>query len=261
MLKFARLAALAMAGLLASSLALADDKPVTVNGVTIPQSRIDMRVKFAERQGQTDSPELRKMITDDLINLELMSQEATKEGLDKQPDTIQQLELARQSTLAGAYVQDYTRNHPIGQDTLKQEYETLKSKLGTKQYKVAHILVKTEKEAAAIARQLKKGASFSKLAKAKSQDPGSGKEGGELGWNSPSNFVPSFAEAMLTLKKGQISAPVKTQFGWHIIKLEDVRNMKIPPFEEVKGRLLQQMQQQEIQKALADLRAKAKIEE
>lgn len=259
MLKFARLAALAMAGLLASGLAFAGD--VTVNGVTIPQERIDLRVKFAAHQGQQDTPELRKMITEDLVNLELMSQEATKEGLDKQSDTKQQLELARQSTLAGAYIKDYTKNHPISQDALKQEYDTLKSKLGSKEYKVAHILVKTEKEAAAIAKRLKKGASFGKLAKAKSEDPGSSKNGGELGWNSPSNFVPPFAEAMLTLKKGQISAPVKSQFGWHIIKLEAVRNLKVPPFEQVKTNLLQRMQQQEIQKALADLRAKAKIEE
>jgi peptidyl-prolyl cis-trans isomerase C len=261
MLKFARLAAIAMAGILASGLALADDKPVTVNGVTIPEARVDLRVKFAARQGEADTPELRKMIKDDLINLELMSQEAVKKGLDKQPDTIQQLELARQSTLAGAFVQDYTKNHPISEDTLKQEYDSLKSKLGSKEYKVAHILVDSEKEAAAISRQLKKGAKFDKLAKAKSKDPGSSANGGELGWNAPSNFVPPFAEAMLTLKKGQVSAPVQTQFGWHIIKLEDTRDLKVPPFDQVKPNLMQRMQQQAVQKAIANLRASAKIEE
>jgi peptidyl-prolyl cis-trans isomerase C len=261
MLKLARLAAFAAAGLFVTGLAFADDKPVTVNGVTIPEARIDLRVKFAARQGEADTPELRKMIKDDLINLELMSQEATKKGLDKQPDTVQQIELARQSALAGAFIQDYTKNHPISEDALKQEYDSLKSKLGSKEYKVAHILVNSEKEATAIAKQLKKGAKFDKLAKAKSKDPGSSAHGGELGWNAPSNFVPPFAEAMLTLKKGQISAPVQTQFGWHIIKLEDTRDLKVPDFDQVKPNLMQRMQQQAIQKLLASLRANAKIEE
>jgi peptidyl-prolyl cis-trans isomerase C len=261
MLKIARFAAFAMAGVFASGLAFADDKTVTVNGVTIPQERIDQRVKFAARQGQPDSPELRKMITEDLINLELMSQEATKKGLDKQPDTVQQIELAKESALASAWVQDYTKNHPISEDALKQQYDSLKAKLGPKEYKVAHILVKTEAEAKAIEAKLKKGYSFSKLAKQKSKDAGSAAHGGELGWNAPTNFVAPFAEALLTLKKGKISAPVESQFGWHIIKLEDVRNMKVPPFEQVKPNLMQRMQQEMVQKAISDLRAGAKIEE
>jgi peptidyl-prolyl cis-trans isomerase C len=245
----------------AVSPAFADSKAAAVvNGVSIPQSRVDMRVQAAANQGQPDSPEVRKAIREELINLELLSQEATKKGLDKQPETMQQLEVVRQSTLAGAYVQDYAKNHPISDDTLKQEYESLKAKLGKTEYKAAHILVASEDDAKAIAAQLKKGAKFEKLAKEKSKDPGSAERGGDLGWNVPSNFVPEFSSAMANLKKGQVSAPVHSQFGWHIIKLEDTRELNVPPFEQVKPNLMQRMQGQAVQKAIAELRDKAKID-
>lgn len=261
MLKDVKLAGLALLGTLVAGAAYAADKAAAVvNGHEIPQARIDMRVQAASSQGQADTPELRKALRDDLINLELLSQEAAKKGLDKQPETIQQLELVRQSTLAGAYVQDYAKNHPISEDALKQEYESLKGKLGNKEYKAAHILVATEDEAKAIAAQLKKGAKFEKIAKEKSKDPGSGSNGGDLGWNVPSNFVPQFSDAMTHLKKGQVSAPVQSQFGWHIIKLEDERELNVPPFEQVKSNIMQRMQQQSVQKAIADLRSGAKIE-
>src|SRR5271169_5385375 len=267
MLKLAKLAALAMAGALMAVPAFSQDKPATtgiaatVNGVVIPQARVDMRLKAATSQGQADSPDLRKMVLDDMVNLEILSQEAVKKGLDKQPDTIQQMELVRQSTLAGAFVQDYTKNHPISEDTLRQEYDNLKGKLGNTEYKVSHILVSSEDEAKAIEAQLKKKKSkFENIAKEKSKDPGSSEHGGDLGWNVPSNFVKPFAEAMTNLKKGQISAPVQSQFGWHIIKLEDVRNLTVPPFEQVKPNLMQRLQQQSVQKMIADLRKNAKIE-
>ncbi len=262
MLKVAKFAALALLGVVAASPALADSSKAAavVNGVAIPQERLDMRVKVAANQGQPDTPELRKALKDDLINLELLSQEAVKKGLDKQPETVQQLELVRESTLAGVYVQDYTKNHPISEDALKQEYDSLKEKLGKKEYKAAHILVGTEDEAKAVAAQLKKGTKFEKLAKEKSKDPGSAPNGGDLGWNVPSNFVPQFSDTMVSLKKGQVSAPVQSQFGWHIIKLEDVRDLAVPPFEQVKPNLMQRLQGQSVQKAIADLRANAKIE-
>lgn len=260
MLKLAQLTVLAMAGLFAAGVAFAQDSVATVNGVAIPQARLDVRVKFATSQGQADSPELRKMIRDDLINLEILSQAAVKQGLDKQQDTVQQIELAKQSTLAGAYVQDYVKNHPISEDAMKKEYESLKTQRGNMEYKVAHILVEKEDDAKAIAAQLKKGAKFDKLAKDKSKDPGSAAQGGDMGWTAPSSFVQPFADAMLKLKKGQISAPVQTQFGWHIIKLEDMRNTTFPPFDQVKSNLMQRMQQQMVQKAIADMRTSNKVE-
>ena len=264
MLKFSKLfllTALLAAGVTAQA---ADDKSAAnlslVNGVSIPQSRIDMRVKVATTQGgQTDSPDLRKAIRDDLINLEVISQAAVKSGLDKQSETAQQIELAKQSVLAGAFVQDYTKSHPISQDALKQDYEAMKTRVGNKEYKVSHILVGSEDEAKAVAKRVKKE-KFAKVAKEKTKDPGSKDNGGDLGWTVPSNFVQPFGEAITKLSKGQVSEPVQTQYGWHVIKLEDTRELKVPTFEEVKPNLEKRKQQEAIQKVISELRDKAKIE-
>lgn len=259
MLKFSKLAALALLGAIVASPAYADKTVATVNGVAIPESRVDLRVDAAAHQGRTDSPDLRKAIREDLINLEVISQVAAKKGLDKSADVIQELELARESVLVNAYFKDFIKNHPISDSDLKKEYDSLKARLGDKEYKVAHILVKTESEAKAIEKELKKGVDFAKIAKEKSQDPGSAKNGGELGWNAPANFVPEFAGAVTSLHKGETSAPVQSKFGWHIIKLEDVRNLKVPPFEQLKPNLIRRMQQQAIQQEILDLRSKASI--
>jgi len=261
MLKTGKFATLAILGALAINPAFAEDKSAAlVNGVSIPQARVDMRVNAATKQGQPDSPELRKAIREDLINIELMSQEAAKLGLNKDADVVQQIELTKQQVLAGAYIQEYTKKHPISEDQLKQEYDKLKAKLGDKEYNVRHILVETEAEAKDIIAQLGKKAKFEKLAE-KSKDAGSAQRGGELGWAVPGNYVPEFANAMLNLKKGEYTkAPVKSQFGWHVIKLDDMRDMKAPPFENVKPQLQQRMQQQSIQQAISELRAKAKVE-
>ncbi|MBI5890672.1 MAG: peptidylprolyl isomerase [Nitrosomonadales bacterium] len=260
MLKFSKFALLSALLTIAACTQAADEKSAAlVNGVSIPQARLDMRIKAAAQQGQPDSPELRKAIRDDLINLEVISQAASKNEMEKQPEIAQQLELARQSILAGAYVQDYAKNHPIGDDVLKQEYEALKTRVGNKEYKLSHILVDSEDEAKKAAAEVKKG-KFAKVAKSMSKDPGSKDKGGELGWAVPSNFVQPFAEAVTKLGKGQISAPVQTQFGWHVIKLEDTRELKVPTFEEVKPNIEKRLQQQTIQKEIEDLRGKAKIE-
>lgn len=260
MLKFAKPALLVLA-LLSAQTAYAEDKSVAlVNGVSIPQSRVDARVQALAAQGQQDTPELRKAIRDSLINLELLSQTASKQGLDKNPAVAQQLEVMRQNVLADAYVQDYLRVHPVGEDALKAEYDKLKAQGSGKEYRARHILVKTEDEARALVAQLGKGGKFDKLAAAKSLDTGSAKQGGELGWNNPKNFVREFGDVLVTLDKGQISAPVQSQFGWHIIQLEDVRPLKAPEFDQVKPQIAQFLQQQSIQKAITDLRNGAKIE-
>lgn len=276
MLKTSRIAALAILGVIAVSPAYAEDKPAAdktavtvtkVNGVTIPQERIDLRIKTVTAQGQPDSPELRKAIRDDLVNIELMSQEALKKGLDKQSDTVQLLELSKQQVLVGAFVQDYVKSHPISDEVLSKEYESLKSSLGNKEYSVRHILVEKESEAKSIAAKLKKGGkegNFEKLAKASTKDAGSKDKGGDLGWipvgNIPNTFVKPFGDALMNLSKGQVSEPVQSQFGWHIIKLEDVRDLKIPPLEEIKPQLTNRLQQQAVKQLIADLRDKAKIE-
>lgn len=262
MFKSENLAVLAILGALAANPAFAETKPAAlVNGVAIPQARVDMRVKAAAAQGQADSPDLRKQIREDLINLEVMAQEATRLGVAKKPEVLQQIELARQSVLAGNYMQDYVKSSPITEDQIKQEYEKQKSKLGDKEYNTRHILVETEAEAKAIIAQLDKKAKFEKLATEKSKDSGSAARGGSLDWASPGSYVPPFANALKNLKKGEYTkSPVQSQFGWHIIRLEDVRDLKAPAYDEVKPQLQQRLQQQLVQKVIADLKAKAKIE-
>lgn len=260
MLKLSRLTALLLLGFCLTGNASAEEKSAAlVNGVSIPQSRVEMHVKNATAQGQPDSPELRKAIRERLIEMEILAQEAVKQGVDKQPDTQQQLDMAKQNVLVDAYVQNYMKSHPISEETLKQEYENLKAKIGDKEYHVFHILVGSEDEAKAVLALVKKG-KFDKVAKEKSKDPGSAQRGGDLGWVVPANFVPQFAEAVTKLSKGQISAPVQTQFGWHIIKLDDTRALQPPSFEEIKPQLSQRLQQQALKKAVSDLRAKAKVE-
>jgi len=262
MLKTGKIAVLAIFGLLLINPAFAEDKSAAmVNGVSIPQSRIDLRVKDAVAQGQADTPDLRKAVREQMINIEVLSQAAKKDGLDKTPDVVEQTALARDSVLVSAYIQSYAKSHPITDDQLKQEYDKLKGRLGDKEYKVSHILVNTEAEAKAIIAELGKKGNFAKIAKEKSKDAGSAPHGGELGWAVPSNYVPPFADAMLKLKKGTYTKePVQTQFGWHVIKMDDIRPLKMPTFEEVKPQIQQRLQQEAIQSMIADLRGKAKIE-
>jgi peptidyl-prolyl cis-trans isomerase C len=255
------LSALTILAALAVNPAFAGEKPAaTVNGVAIPQTRIDRHVKVATAQGQADSPELRKKIRDDMISLELMAQEATRLGLNKKDEVVQQVDMARQQVLVSAFVQDYAKSHPITENAIKQEYDNLKTNLGSKEYNARHILVETEADAKSIIAQLGKKAKFEKLAE-KSKDAGSAKQGGSLGWSVPANLVPPFAEAMIKLKKGEYTKqPVQSQFGWHVIMLDDTRDLKLPSLEELKPKLQQHLQQQSIQKAIAELNGKAKIE-
>ena len=263
MLKSPRFAVIALLSALAINPVFAEEKSAAmVNGVSISQARVDARVKAALNQGQADTPELRKMIRENMIKFELVVQEAKKLGLDKKPDVQQQVEMATQQVLLEAFVRNYADSHPISDEVLHQEYDKLKTKLGDKEYNARHILVETEAEAKDIIAKLggKKPAKFETLA-AKSKDTGSAENGGSLGWSAPSNFVPSFAEALANLKKGEITkTPVQSQFGWHVIKLDDVRDLKVPPFDEVKPQLQQRLQQQAIQKTINDLLSNAKIE-
>ncbi len=259
MLKVIQITALALLSTLATSPAFAESKSAaTVNGVAIPHARVDMQVKAAQAQGQPDSTELRNAVRNELINIEVLAQAAKKKGLSKQADVVQQIELSKQSILASAFIQDYIKSHPVSDDVLKQEYEKINKQRGNKEYKVSHILLKTEAEAKTVAEQLK-NSKFEDVAMDKSQDPGSSVKGGDLGWALPSNFVKPFADAMIGLGKDKISDPVQSQFGWHVIKLEDTRDLKVPSFDEVKPQLIQHMQQQLVQKAIAEQRAKAII--
>ena len=231
-----------------------------VNGVTIPQARIDFLLKQSAAQGQPSTPELHKSIIDNLVAQEVMSQAAEKKGLGKDADVVTQVELSKQNILARAYIQDHLKTNPITDDALKGDYDKLKVQMGDKEYKARHILVEKQEEAKDIIAKLKKGEKFEKLAE-KSKDPGSKANGGELGWNSPATFVKPFSEAMAKLQKGKFTTePVQTQFGWHVILLEDTRDMKAPSFDEVKNNLRQHAQQQQVEKLINDLKAQAKVE-
>lgn len=234
----------------------------TVNGTAISENRVALLVKQRAAQGQPDNPESRKGIIEHLSLQFLLSQEAIKKGLDKTPEVSDQIDLTQQSILANAFVQDYLKNSPVSDDMLKAEYEKIKGQISGSEYKARHILVEKEAEAKDIIAKLKKNPkAFDSLAKEKSKDPGSKANGGDLGWFDPRGMVPEFGAAVAKLAKGKFTEePVKSQFGYHVILLEDSRPKTIPPLDQVKSALQQQVQQQHLKKLLDDLKAKAKIE-
>ncbi len=239
-----------------------DGVAATVNGTAISKSRVDLLVKQRAGMGQPDNADTRKGIIDQLAMQMLISQEAIKKGLDKSPEVLDQIELTKQSILANAFVQDYIKNNPVSDDLLKAEYDKIKAQMSGNEYKARHILVEKETEAKDIIAKLKKDAKqFDKLAKEKSKDPGSKGNGGDLGWFDPRGMVPEFSAAVAKLEKGKFTLePVKSQFGYHVIMLEDSRAMQIPPLDQVKPQLTQQVQQQNLKKMIDDMKAKAKIE-
>jgi peptidyl-prolyl cis-trans isomerase C len=255
-----RLAAAVAASLAVAAPALAQTggaKAATVNGVVIPKSRVEAIIKA---QGQPDSEQLRQAVTEKLIELEALAQEAQKKGLAKSPDVVQQLDFQKQQTLAAALVADYAKNNPVSDDAAKAEYERVKSQMGSTEYKVRHILVASEADAQDAIKRLQSGAKFEDIAKAVSKDPGSKDRGGELEWQVPAGYVKPFSEAMVKLQKGQFTpTPVQTQFGWHVIQLEDTRPVKIPPYDEVKNEVKQRLQQQQVQKYIQEVRGKANV--
>lgn len=239
-----------------------DGVAATVNGTAISKNRVDLLVKQRAGMGQPDNADTRKTIIDQLAMQMLISQEAAKKGLDKSPEVLDQIELTKQSILANAFVQDYIKNNPVSDDQLKAEYDKIKAQMSGNEYKARHILVEKEAEAKDIIAKLKKDAKqFEKLAKEKSKDPGSKGNGGDLGWFDPRGMVPEFSAAVAKLEKGKFTQePVKSQFGYHVIMLEDSRPMQIPPLDQVKPQLTQQVQQQNLKKMIDDMKAKAKIE-
>jgi len=221
-----------------------------------PKVYADYLLKERMAQGQPDTPELRSAIRDELNTRELLVREAKKKGVDKTTDVKNQTDLATQTVLVRAYVADWMKANPIPEAALHKEYDTIKSQMGDKEYKVRHILVEKEDEAKDIVAELQKGTKFEKLAE-RSKDTGSKDKGGDLDWNAPGNFVKPFSEAMVKLPKGKFSAtPVQTQFGWHVIEVTDIRDAKIPSFEEVKPQLQQRMQGQYLDSYFKELRAK-----
>ena len=260
MLKLTRLAAALAAGALLSVPAFAQSKPLaTVNGQPIQQNVYDAFLAEQKAQGAPETAELKNAVKEELIRRELIVQAAKKKGFDKKADIQGQMELARQAVLIRAYMSDYVRSHPIPDDKLKAEYDAIKASLGSTEFKARHILVDKEEDAKAIIAKLDKGEKIADLAK-QSKDPGSKDKGGDLGWNPPTTFVKPFADALAVLKKGEYTrSPVKTDFGYHVIQLDDSRPLTPPPFEQVKPQLQQRATQMQVESLIKDLRAKAKV--
>lgn len=247
-------------GLMVPTAQAADTNVATVNGKPIKQSLVDYISKDATARGQNVDANVRSIIVNKLISSELVIQEARKQGLDKQPDYIAKEELLRRELLVNTYIENFLKKNTVSEADIKAEYEKFKAQVGDKEFSARHILVSTEAEAKDVIAQLGKGGDFASLAKEKSKDPGSKDKGGDLGWFPPAAMVKPFSDAVGTLKKGQVTqTPVQTQFGWHVIKLEDTRTAQPPAYDKVQDNLKKQVQQRNLEKMLNDLRAKAKI--
>lgn len=237
------------------------NKPLAVvNGKEIPALYGEL-VKREMAQGQPATPQLDARVRDSLINLELLSRAAMDKGLDKDERVAAALDIRRKDLLAKAYLEDYVKAHPVTDAEIQAAYDKAKGEAVEPEYRARHILVKTEAEAKKIIADLGKKAKFEDLAKKQSKDPGSAKNGGALDWSDRRAFVPEFSEALAGLKKGETTkTPVKTQFGYHVIRLDDTRKPQMPPLDTVRGEIVKQVQQQRVRDAITAARAGAKIE-
>ena len=263
MLKKSHLLCLCFSSTLLSGVAIAQNA-VIVNGKAIPKTQLD---KLVQKSGQPDNPQIRDQAREMLVTRELIIQEADKRGVIQKESVREQLEQSRVGVLVAAVFEDYVEKEGVTEAELKATYESMKSQYSGKEYHVEHILVEKESDAKAIIAQIKAGGNFEDIAKAKSKDPGSAPNGGDLGYVNEKSLVPEFSKAMVQLKNGQVSdKPVKSQFGWHIIKMVDSRDMKAPSYDEVKAQLKQMIasdqnwQKAKFSEMMQKLRAKAKIQ-
>jgi peptidyl-prolyl cis-trans isomerase C len=252
--------ALALTTLVAVSAAQAQNIAV-VNGKPVPKGRVDTLIQQAEKAGQKVSPEMQQQARDQVVLREIFTQEAERRGLQTSADYRAQMELARQSILIRSLFEDFRAKNPITDEAAKAEYDKFKAQAAGTEYRARHILVEKEDEAKALIAQIKGGASFEELAKKASKDPGSGANGGDLDFAKPDAYVPEFSQAMTKLKKGEMTeVPVKSQFGFHVIRLDDTREAEFPAFDAVKGQIKQRLEQVKIQDFQESLRAKAKTD-
>lgn len=250
----------AVAAALAAAPAFAQNIAV-VNGTPIPKSRADAMVSQLVQQGQPDSPQLQAAVRQELVNREILMQEAVRRGIPNRPDVKAQVAVAQQTVVLRAMIEDFLKKNQPTDAEVKARYDELVKGAASREYHLHHILVDNEQQAKELIAKIKAGAKFEDLAKQYSKDPGSGKNGGDLDWAYPKAFVPEFAAAAQKLQKGQMTdEPVKTQFGWHIIRADDIRNVAPPPYEQVKAQISQQLVQQKLQAFEEGLRQHAKIQ-
>ncbi len=241
--------------------AIAADAVATVNGKAIPQAYADALMAEQTAKGAPDSKELRDAVREELVRREILFQAAKKAGIDKKAEVKTQIELARQAVVLRAYLQDFVSTNPVTDADVRKAYDDMKNRLGDTEYDVSHILVKDEAKARALIAKIKGGAKFEDVAKAESDDPGSKEKGGELGWSSPGMYVPAFSDAMSKLKKGEMSEePVKSNFGYHIIRINDMRKLDAPEFEKIAPQIKQRLQSQRLEKHIEEQRTAAKVQ-
>jgi peptidyl-prolyl cis-trans isomerase C len=255
------LPALSAAVLIATAPWASAQNVAIVNGKPVPTERVEALVQQIEASGRPIDDNVRAQIKEEVVLREIFMQEAQKRGIANTAEFKNQMELARQTIMIRALFADYQKNNAVSEADMKAEYDKFVAANAGKEYKARHILVEQEAQAKAIIANIKKGAKFEDIAKKDSKDPGSGANGGDLDWAPAASYVPEFSEAMVKLNKGQMTdAPVKSQFGWHIIRVDDVREAEMPKFDDVKPQLQQQMTQQKLQKYQQELREKAKVE-
>lgn len=251
-----------LAGLIAcASLTAQAQNLAVVNGKAVPKARVQALAAQLERSGRAVTPEMEQQLREEVILREIFMQEAQSLGMDATEEFKVQMDLARQGLLIRELFGEYQRKNPVTDADIRAEYDKYAATNSGKEYKARHILVDKEEQAKAILASLKKGGKFEEIAKKQSKDPGSGAKGGDLDWANPNSFVKEFSMAMTSLKKGETTAtPVKSQFGYHIIRLDDIRSAELPKFEDVKPQILQQLQQNKLGEYQQSLREKAKIE-
>jgi len=232
-----------------------------VNGTPIPKARADALIDQLVHQGQQNTPQLQMAVREELVNREILMQEALRRGLPNRPDIKAQIAVAQQTVVLRALIEDFVKTNTPSDAEVTARYNALIKDAGGKEYHLHHILVDNEQQAKDLIAKIKGGASFEDLARQFSKDPGSGKNGGDLDWSDPKAYVPEFADAATHLQKGQMTdTPVRTQFGWHIIRVDDVRNVTPPPLEQVRPQIVQQIQQEKLQAFEEGLRKNAKIQ-
>ena len=259
MKKFVLAATVAVIGAVALP-ALAQNIAI-VNGKPVPKARADLLITQITKGGQPRSPEMEAKVKEEVVLREIFLQEAEKRGLNASAEYKTQLEFARQTILIRELFSDYAKKNPITDADIAAEYDKFKAQSGGTEFHARHILVEKEEDAKALVKQLNGGAKFEDLATKNSKDTGSAQNGGDLGWSAPDAYVPEFSAALAKLKAGEMTQePVKSQFGFHIIKLEETRPAQFPAFDDVKGQIMQRMQQQKVAEFQEELRSKAKTD-
>jgi peptidyl-prolyl cis-trans isomerase C len=260
-LSTARVALAVAAAACLMPLAAMSQNIAVVNGKAVPKARIDNLLKQAERNGQPVPQDMQQRARDEVVLREIFAQEAEKRGIAAGADYKAQMELMRQSVLIRELFEDFKKKNPVTDAEAKGEYDKFKSQQTGVEYRARHILVEKEEDAKKLIAEIKAGAKFDELAKKNSKDTGSAENGGDLDFAKPDAYVPPFSQAMVKLKKGEMTEePVKSDFGYHIIQLEDTREAKFPDFDGVKEQIVKGLQQKKLQTYQEGLRAAAKTD-